>query len=111
MTDFVIYVDVDDTLVRSVGTKRIPMPGTIAHIRELHAQGAQMFCWSSGGAAYARQSAAELGIEECFIGFLPKPNLLLDDQEIGAWRGLKCVHPAACAGRTLDDYKRAALSA
>ena len=103
---FVIYVDVDDTFVRSAGTKRIPMPGTLAHIRELHEQGAQMFCWSSGGAQYARQSAAEFGIEDCFVGFLPKPNLLIDDQEIAQWRGLKCVHPAACAGRNLDDYKK-----
>jgi len=28
-----VFVDVDDTLVRSVGTKRIPMRGVVASIR------------------------------------------------------------------------------
>ena len=28
----VIYVDVDDTFVRSYGTKRMPMPAVIRHI-------------------------------------------------------------------------------
>lgn len=53
----IIYVDVDDTFVRSAGSKRIPMPAMIAHIRSLHEQGAQLFCWSAGGADYARHSA------------------------------------------------------
>ena len=38
----VIYVDVDDTFVRSVGTKRIPIPGTIAQIRRLKNDGAEL---------------------------------------------------------------------
>src|SRR3989442_1236349 len=60
-----VFVDVDDTLVRSAGTKRIPMPSVIQHVRELHAQGAVLYCWSSGGAEYARQSAEELGLAQC----------------------------------------------
>ncbi len=101
-----IFVDVDDTFVRSVGTKRIPMPTVIAHIRELKAQNATLYCWSSGGAEYARQSAEEFGIADCFIAFLPKPNVLLDDQKINDWRYLKHVHPAACDGQTLEDYRK-----
>jgi len=101
-----IFVDVDDTFVRSVGTKRIPMPTVIAHIRELKAQNATLYCWSSGGAEYARQSAEEFGIADCFIAFLPKPNVLLDDQQINDWRYLKYVHPAACDGQTLEDYRK-----
>ncbi len=53
----IIYVDVDDTFVRTVGSKRIPMPATIRHIRELKQQGATLYCWSSGGAAYVQSSA------------------------------------------------------
>ena len=34
-----IYVDVDETLVRNYGTKRIPMPNVIAHVKKLHEQG------------------------------------------------------------------------
>jgi hypothetical protein len=105
-TPFTIYVDVDDTFVRSVGTKRIPMPTVIQHIRQLKDQGAVLYCWSSGGAEYARHSAEEVGIADCFIGFLPKPNVLLDDQAINEWRYLKCVHPTSCSGLTLEDYRR-----
>ena len=99
----IIYVDVDDTFVRSVGTKRIPMPATIAQIRKLQEQGATMYCWSSGGADYARESAREFGVEDCFVAFLPKPQILLDDQNIGDWRDLKCVHPANCESLKLED--------
>lgn len=105
MRPFAIYVDVDDTFVRSAGTKRVPMTAMIQHIRELKEQGAVLHCWSSGGATYAEQSAREFGIADCFIGFLPKPDVLLDDQNFGEWRGLKYVHPTACPGRTLEDYK------
>jgi len=56
----VIFVDVDDTFVRSYGTKRIPMPAVIHHIRSLFDQGAELYCWSSGGAEYARDSVLSL---------------------------------------------------
>ena len=55
-----IFVDVDDTLVRSVGQTRIPMAAVIAHIRRLHDAGHLLYLWSSGGADYARTSAEEL---------------------------------------------------
>lgn len=75
----VIYVDIDDPLVRSFGSKRIPMTEMVALIPKLKEHGATLFCWSSGGAAYARRSAEELGIAECFTAFLPMPQLLIDD--------------------------------
>lgn len=93
----VIYVDVDDTFVRSYGTKRIPIPVVIGYIRDLYRQGAALYCWSSGGADYARESAAEFGIADCFTAFLPKPDVLLDDQKIEDWRRLRQVHPNECA--------------
>lgn len=102
----IVYVDVDDTLVRSVGSVRIPMPGSIGHVRQLKAQGAELYCWSSGGAAYARSSAEELGLAECFVAFLPKPQILLDDQPVGDWRRLAQIHPNGCAGHDLDSYRR-----
>jgi phosphoglycolate phosphatase-like HAD superfamily hydrolase len=102
----VIYVDIDDTLVRSVGTKRIPVPAVIRHVRDLKQQGAELYGWSSGGAEYARQSAQELGIADCFAAFLPKPQVLLDDQDIREWRGLLQVHPAGSEGYSVEDYRR-----
>ena len=101
----VIYVDIDDTLVRSVGTKRIPVPAVVRHVRDLKQQCAELYAWSSGGAEYARQSAEELGIVDCFAAFLPKPQVLLDDQNVADWRDLLQVHPAGCEGRSVEDYR------
>jgi hypothetical protein len=100
----IIYVDVDDTLVRSVGTKRIPMVSVIEHVRRLKADGAQLYLWSAGGADYCRTTAQELGIEDCFVAFLPKPRIMIDDQEVAEWVFCTTFHPATCAGRTLQDY-------
>lgn len=86
----IIYFDVDDTLIRSVGAKRIPMPNVVAQVRRLHDSGAELYLWSSGGAEYAEQSAKELGIAGCFVAFLPKPDLYVDDQSVGDWRF--CAH-------------------
>jgi hypothetical protein len=89
----VVYVDVDDMLVRSVWTKRIPMPRVIQRVRSLHAEGAVMYLWSTGGAEYARATAEEPKIADCFAGFLPKPTLILDDQPMAEWRGCNYEFP------------------
>lgn len=93
MADQIVYVDVDDTLIRSFGTKRIPIPAAITRVRELHERGATLYLWSTGGADYARASAAELGIEPLFTAFLPKPTLIIDDQQVHEWRQLKYERP------------------
>ena len=74
----IVYVDVDDTLVRSAGGTRIPMPGVIEHVKQLKADGATLYLWSAGGADYCRATAIELGIEDCFVAFLPKPRIMID---------------------------------
>ncbi|MFS8071615.1 MAG: hypothetical protein ACMG6S_35040 [Byssovorax sp.] len=103
----VAYVDVDDTLVRSFGAKRIPMSAVVEHVRQLHEQGVTLYCWSAGGAEYAKSSAHELGIEHCFLGFLPKPNIVIDDQSPADWRGLVCVHPNEAVSKSIQDYEGA----
>ena len=100
MNPEICFVDVDETFVRSVGTKRIPMPATLAFIRKLKSEGAILWCWSSGGADYARQSAEGFGIADCFEGFLPKPTLILDDQEVADWKLCRTVHPAQCGNES-----------
>lgn len=89
----IVFVDVDDTLVRTVGKTRIPMPGVISRVLALHTGGAELYLWSSGGAEYARSSAAELGLEKCFVAFLPKPDVYIDDQAVGDWRFCEHVLP------------------
>jgi hypothetical protein len=51
---------VDDTLVRSSGSKRIPLPGVVEHVRLLFQAGAKLYLWSSGGAEYSRETAEHL---------------------------------------------------
>lgn len=89
----VIFVDVDDTLVRTVGSKRIPIMPVITKIRELHREGHPMYLWSSGGEQYARATAIEFGISDCFLGFLPKPQVYIDDQSVDQWRFCRHVLP------------------
>jgi hypothetical protein len=101
-----MYVDVDDTLVRSVGAKRIPIPATIEHVRELAREGVDLYLWSRGGADYARSTAEELGITECFTAFLPKPNVIIDDENIVAWRDFLEVHPSTCRAVTAAEYRK-----
>ncbi len=99
MRQRVVFIDVDDTLVRSFGTKRIPMPAVIAHVRALKTSGATLYLWSSGGAEYCRGTAIELGLEDCFSGFLPKPDVYIDDQAFDEWRDCRHLHPAQVDNR------------
>ena len=69
----IAYVDVDDTLVRSAGTKRIPIPSAIERVLALHEAGAALYLWSTGGAEYARTTAIELGIADLFLAFPSRP--------------------------------------
>jgi hypothetical protein len=101
----IVYVDVDDTLVRSFGSKRIPMSAVVEHVRALHAAGFTLYCWSSGGADYCRASAQELGIEDCFVAFLPKPNFMIDDEAPSNWRHVRWLHPNEAASRAPEDYR------
>lgn len=100
----VVYVDVDDTFVRSVGTKRIPMTRVVEHVRQLHASGALLYCWSSGGPDYARRSTEEFGIQDCFQAFLPKPNVMIDDQSVAEWRLCLEVHPLSIKNQIANQY-------
>ena len=99
-----VYVDVDETFVRNYGTKRIPMPEVISHICNLKDQGVLLYCWSSGGSEYAKKSAREFGIEDCFEGFLPKPHVILDDQSMESWRSILHVHPNEITGYDAEAY-------
>jgi hypothetical protein len=104
----VVYVDVDDTLVRSASTRRVPIPSVVLHVKQLAAQGGvELYCWSTAGAGYARATAKELGIEELFVAFLPKPNVLIDDQEISVWKRFVEVHPLSIAAQGVEEYRKA----
>ena len=67
----------------------------MAAVRRLADAGHRLTCWSSGGADYAREVAEELGLGDCFVAYLTKPTVLIDDLVPGQWRGLRTVHPNA----------------
>jgi hypothetical protein len=94
MNPKVAFIDVDDTLIRSVGSKEIPIPSSVKKVKDLHAEGWILYCWSSGGAEFAQRIAESLGISSCFKAYLPKPNLLLDDMEPSNWPDFRIVHPS-----------------
>lgn len=89
-----VFIDVDDTLVRSVGAKRIPIPAVIEGVRRLKSDGAMIYLWSSGGADYWRATASELGISDCIEAYLPKPTIYVDDQPVNEWRSCSHVYPS-----------------
>ena len=84
-----IYVD--DTLLRAMGSTRVPRPGVADALRRLHAEGANLHLWRSGGADYAQSSSRELGLESCFAGFLTQPDAYIDEHLVNEWR---CCQPA-----------------
>ena len=95
----VIYVDVDHTLIHLEGETRAPVQPVIDRVRKLAARGETLYLWSSGGAEYARSTAAELGIEDLFIAFLPKPETYIDDLPADEW--VDCEHSLPAS---VDEY-------
>jgi hypothetical protein len=51
--------------------------------------------------------AVELHVASLFGAFLPKPNVVIDDQASSEWRRLVHVHPSEMAGRTLAELEQA----
>jgi cation transport ATPase len=89
----VIYVDVDDTLIRTFGTKQIPISRAVEYVRRKHAEGCTLYLWSRGGGDYAREVASSLGIADLFQTFLPKPDVVFDDRTESFLEHCACVHP------------------
>ena len=79
----------------------------VDHVRALAADGAVLYCWSSGGGEYARAVAEVLGLAGCFVAFLPKPLVMIDDQATNEWRRLLQIHPAQCSNWTAEQYRQA----
>ncbi len=69
-------------------------------------RGFVLYCWSTGGADYAENLRARAWHRRCFLGFLPKPGILIDDQTPADWRGLVCVHPNEAVSKSAHDYAR-----
>ena len=74
-------------------------------VRDLAGTDTELYCWSTSGAEYARGVARQLGIEDRFKGFLPKPNILIDDQVVSDWKGFAIVHPLSVSGKSAEEFR------
>lgn len=90
----IVFVDVDDTLVRSFGTRQIPILNAIRYVRAMFDAGNTLYLWSRGGADYSKEIAIKLKIEDCFVGFLPKPEIVLDDRLVNLLDHCEFLHPS-----------------
>ena len=71
-----IFVDVDLTLVDANG---ILLEGASAALIKLKQKDCHLFLWSTAGGDYARAIAAQHGMTELFEGYVPKPDIVIDD--------------------------------
>ena len=72
----VIFVDVDDTLI---DRHDAPKDHVVRFVVEAARKGCVLYLWSQGGADYAAETAIRLGLANCFEGYLPKPDIAVDD--------------------------------
>lgn len=88
MNPLFVYVDVDETLIHKTPQgEEVPNPKVLRHIAELCRQGCHVYCWSTGGEHHAR------GVAGSFKGFLPKPQVFIDDQQAAEWEHFVHVWP------------------
>ena len=78
----IIYIDIDDTLIRTIGSKIIPIPDTVNFIKNCNTNKNEIYLWSRGGAQYCKNIAIKLLLDHKITGYLPKPNLIIDDTEL-----------------------------
>ena len=101
----ILYIDIDETLIQTCNARREANPHVVRLVERLHAEDAQLYCWSAGGDAYAREVATELGIAALFQAFLPKPEVLIDDMPVTDW-WMVSLHPDEVdETTTLDSLK------
>ncbi|WP_199242820.1 hypothetical protein [Vitiosangium sp. GDMCC 1.1324] len=100
-----IYLDAEDTLVSGTAGAPLPRERLVARVRELARKGAGLYLWSRHGAEQARRVAAELGLEDCFQAFLPKPQVLIDTEALEDW-SISEIHSAAFNSVRLEDILR-----
>ena len=71
-----ISIDVDGTLVDAEGQI---LPGAKEAVVALNSAGFALTIWSLAGATYAKAVAKKYEIEEFFVGFAGKPDIVIDD--------------------------------
>lgn len=91
------FIDVDGTLERKILGIEAPLRDAIEGVKLLKREGALIYLWSTGGPEHARKAAREAGIEKLIDGFLPKPNVYVDDKPVKAWKDCERWKPKKLA--------------
>lgn len=91
----VIYIDVDDTLIRTFGSRTLPIVHMIDLVKQLKDASAELYCWSAAGRDHAIDVAREYGIYDCFVAFMTKPELMIDDRTLTQLH-IQEMHPNEC---------------
>jgi len=71
-----VCVDVDLTLVDA--NKKL-LSGATESLAKLRDKGCHLFLWSTNGVEYARNIASFYHLTDMIEGFVPKPDLIIDD--------------------------------
>src|ERR1017187_4361432 len=71
-----VSIDVDLTLIDEEGCL---LPGAKEAIAKIQAADCKITLWSLAGAEYAKAVAARHKIENLFVGFAGKPDVVIDD--------------------------------
>lgn len=92
----IFYVDVDDTIIDH---NDLPIQHVIDFLEVAKGYGCVLYLCSQGGEDYCREIAEKLGITSWFRGFLPKPDVWIDDIEITSkFITGGCYHPKQLIG-------------
>ena len=71
-----VFIDIDGTITPDCGHTIFPL--AIETIQEL-SEKSNIFIWSAGGFNYCEEIVNKLNLEEFICGFMPKPEIVIDD--------------------------------
>ena len=92
-----VFVDVESSFREGVRGR------VLEYLRSLDLEAWELFGWSEHGSEAARVHSVEAGVEGLFSGFLPKPNVLLDEHGLGEWPDVRVQSPELLGEYTAES--------
>ena len=92
-----VFVDVESSFREDVRGR------VLGYLRGLDLEVWELFAWSDGGSEAARVHVVEAGVEDLFSGFLPKPNVLLDEHGVDEWPDVRVQAPGLLGAYTTES--------
>jgi hypothetical protein len=92
-----VFVDVKSSFREDVRGR------VLEYLRSLDPEAWELFAWSERGSEAARVYAVEAGVEDLFSGFLPKPNVFLDEHGVDEWPDVSVQSPELLGAYTTES--------